>query len=73
MVAAITSFRLAGRTGSAVNHQTVEELRARYGIFSVKRTGLARGECVRITPSLYNTPDHCDTLVAALREMAGRR
>ena len=73
MVAAITSFRLAGQTSSADNRRTVDELRERYRIFTVKRNGLARGECVRVTPSLYNTPDHCDTLVAALREMAGRR
>jgi isopenicillin-N epimerase len=73
MVAAITSFRLGGGTSSAHNQRVVEELRGRYGLFSVKRNGLARGECVRITPSLYNTPDHCDILVAALREMAGRR
>jgi isopenicillin-N epimerase len=73
MVAAITSFRLAGQTSSADNRRTVDELRERHGIFTVKRNGLARGECVRVTPSLYNTPDHCDTLVAALREIAGRR
>jgi len=73
MVAAITSFRLGGATSSADNQRTVDELRGRYGIFSVKRNGIRRGECVRITPSLYNTPDHCDTLVAALSEMAGRR
>jgi isopenicillin-N epimerase len=73
MVAAITSFRLGGGKSPEDNRRTVDELRGHYGIFTVKRTGIARGECIRITPSLYNTPHHCDMLVAALREMAGRR
>ena len=73
MAAAITSFRLGGGTSSADNQRIVDELGGRYGIFSVKRTGIGRGECVRITPSLYNTPHHCDTLVAALRELVAGR
>ena len=72
LVAAITSFRLGGRTGTAENQAIAQELLERYGIFTVWRTGLARGDCVRVTPALYNTPDDVDRLVTALKEMAAR-
>jgi isopenicillin-N epimerase len=72
LVAAITSFRLGGRTGKAENQAIVQELLDRYGIFTVWRTGVARGDCVRVTPALYNTPHDVDRLVSALKEMAAR-
>jgi selenocysteine lyase/cysteine desulfurase len=71
-VAAITSFRVRGRGDRASNQAVAAELLDRYGIFTVWRTGVAGGDCVRVTPSLYNTPDEADRLVAALREIAGR-
>jgi len=70
MVAAITSFRLNGRTGRAENQGVVASLLERYGLFTVWRTGLAHGDCVRVTPALYNVPAHADRLVAALAELA---
>ncbi len=70
MVAAITSFRLGGRAGRAENRAIVEELLERYGIFTVQRTGVAGGDCIRVTPSLYNTTDDVDLLATALQEMA---
>jgi isopenicillin-N epimerase len=72
LVAAITSFRLGGRTSKAENQAIVQELLERYGIFTVWRTGVAKGDCIRVTPALYNTPDDVDRLVAALNEMAAR-
>jgi selenocysteine lyase/cysteine desulfurase len=69
-VAAITSFRLHGRTGRAENQAVVKELLDRYGIFTVWRTGVARGDCVRVTPALYNTPADVEHLASALKEMA---
>jgi len=71
-VAAITSFRLHGRTGKPENQAIVSELLDRYGIFTVWRTGVARGDCVRVTPALYNTPADVDHLASALKEMAAR-
>jgi selenocysteine lyase/cysteine desulfurase len=44
-----------------------------FGIFTVARSGLAAGDCVRVTPALYNTPADGEKLVAALRVLAGRR
>lgn len=72
MVAAITSFRLHGRGGRSENQDVVRELLDRYGLFTVWRNGVARGDCVRVTPALYNTPADADRLAAALREMAAR-
>ncbi len=69
-VAAITSFRLNGKVGKAENQALVAQLLERYGIFTVWRTGVAKGDCVRVTPALYNTPTDVDRLVTALKELA---
>jgi selenocysteine lyase/cysteine desulfurase len=71
-VAAITSFRLNGKTGRVENQALVTELLDRYGIFTVWRTGVAKGDCVRVTPALYNTPADVDRLASALKELAAR-
>lgn len=71
MVAAITSFRLNGQTSKDDNLQTVETLRSRFGLFTVRRTGIERGDCVRVTPALYNGPADVRRLAAALKELAG--
>ena len=70
MVGAIASFRLHGRGGRAENQAVVATLLERYGLFTVWRTGVAGGDCVRVTPALYNKPDDADRLAAALIEMA---
>lgn len=71
-VAAITSFRLHGRTAREDNQAIVRELLERYGIFTVWRTGVASGDCVRVTPALYNRPADADRLAEALIEIAAR-
>lgn len=70
MTAAITSFRLNGRTSKEDNDRIVHALLDRYGIFTVRRNGLERGDCVRVTPALYNTAADVDRLAAALKELA---
>lgn len=70
LVAGITSFRLHDRTGREDNQAIAAELLDRYGVFTVARTGIAKGDCVRVTPALYNTPADADRLVTALTEMA---
>jgi len=72
LVAGITSFRLNDRRSAAENRAIADELLERHRIFVVARSGLAKGDCVRVTPALYNTPDDCDRLAEALRETAGR-
>lgn len=70
MVAAITSFRLHGEGGREANQALVQRLFDEYQLFTVWRTGVARGDCVRVTPALYNTPEDCARLAAALRGLA---
>jgi selenocysteine lyase/cysteine desulfurase len=69
-VAAITSFRLHGRGDRASVQATHRALLDRFGIFTQPRTGLAGGDCIRVTPALYNTPADADRLVAALGALA---
>jgi selenocysteine lyase/cysteine desulfurase len=68
--AGITSFRLAGRVSAADNVALKTALFDRYRIFTVERLGVARGACVRISPSFVNDVRQMDALAAALRELA---
>lgn len=72
LVGAITSFRIKGRGDRESNTAVVRELLEQHRLFTTRRDGLAKGDCVRVTPALYNTPDDADRLVAALRVMAAR-
>lgn len=72
MVAGITSFRIGGRTSRADNQATAAELLEKHGLFTVWRNGLAKGDCVRVTPALYNRPDDVDRLAAAIKAIAAR-
>ncbi len=67
MHAAITSFRLKGKTAKEDNQAIVRALAEEHNIFTVWRTGIAAGDCVRVTPALYNSEADIDRLVAALR------
>lgn len=67
--AGITSFRLNGTT-TEHNQRLVETLRDRYGLFTARRTGIARGDCVRVTPAIYNGIADVDRLTAAIIELA---
>jgi isopenicillin-N epimerase len=70
MCAAITSFRLADRVSKEDTLRTAADLRTRYSLFTVRRTGIERGDCVRVTPALYNRPEDVARLAAALRTLA---
>lgn len=72
LVGAITSFRLQGDGSRARNVAIARTLLDEFGIFTVARSGLAKGDCVRVTPALYSTPADAAKLVAALRVMAAR-
>ena len=67
MSGGITSFRLRGRTTRQDNDNVVQQLLTRHGIFAARRTGIAGGDCVRVTPSLYTTPADVDRLAGALK------
>lgn len=67
--AGITSFRIKGKTSAEDNKAIVSELVDKHRIFTVIRTGVANGACVRVTPALYNNADQCLQLVRALRSV----
>jgi len=62
----ITSFRLKGKTSVEDNRQLAETLLRRFNIFTVERTGVASGACIRITSAVFTSPADLDKLVAAL-------
>ena len=72
LVAAITSFRINGQTGREENQAIVQELFDQHGLFTVWRTGIARGDCVRVTPALYNRPPDTERLASELETIAAR-
>lgn len=72
LVGAITGFRVHGRTTTADNQALTKALLDEFGIFTFARTGLAKGDCVRVTPALYNSPKDTDALSAAIARIASR-
>ncbi|WP_437964113.1 hypothetical protein WMF04_30900 [Sorangium sp. So ce260] len=72
MYGAITSFRIAGRTSEADNVAIADHLMETHRIFTVRRGGLAKGDCVRVTPALFTSADDVDRLATALVEVAHR-
>ncbi|WP_405961246.1 aminotransferase class V-fold PLP-dependent enzyme [Streptomyces sp. NBC_00024] len=72
MYGAITSFRVTGRTSEADNLAIAQYLFDQHRIFTVRRGGPAKGDCVRVTPALFTPTDHIDRLCTALRDVAQR-
>ena len=69
---AITSFRIRGRTSVADSMAIARTLMEDYKIFTIHRAGVAKGACVRVTPSVYSTMADADALAAALRILVPR-
>lgn len=67
LYAGITSFRLKGQVTDAQNAAVAERLYKEHGIFTVFRTGVAKGSCIRVTPGLENLEDDCLSLLEAIR------
>lgn len=72
LVCAISSVRLHGRGDGAANSALAKTLLSEFNIFTTARTGLAKGDCVRVTPALYNSAADADRLAAALVRIATR-
>lgn len=70
LVGAITSFRLHERTTGEENRALVRQMVDDFGIFTVARTGIAGGDCIRVTPALYNLLPDVSKLANALKELA---
>lgn len=72
MVAGMTAFRLAGATTPEHNETIVAALRDTHGVLTVRREGPARGDVVRVTPSLYTRHEDLDRLIGGLCALSGR-
>jgi isopenicillin-N epimerase len=70
LAAGIGAFRLAGRGGAAENADLARVLLQRFGVFTVHRTGLARGACVRVTPGVFTSQPDIARLSAAVDILA---
>jgi len=66
----MASFRLKGRGSEEEVRGLQLRLEQEFGVFTVVRTGLASGYCVRITPQVFTTPDDLAQLVDALKRLA---
>ncbi|TMH06134.1 MAG: aminotransferase class V-fold PLP-dependent enzyme [Betaproteobacteria bacterium] len=71
MVAGITAFRLRGHTSAADNDAIVSTLLKQHGVYTVRRTGPAAGDCVRVTPALHTTRADLERLLCGLRALTG--
>jgi isopenicillin-N epimerase len=72
LVGAISSFRLHGRGDAASNKAITSTLLDQFEIFTFARTGLAKGDCVRVTPTLCNSATDVDALAVAITTIAAR-
>ena len=72
LVGAITSFRLHGRNTAPANQGIAKTLLDEFGLFTFYRTGLAKGDCVRVTPALYNGVADAEKLAKAIKTIAAR-
>jgi len=72
MYAGITSFRMTGKGTAEENNAIVAELRDKHGIFSVRRAGVAKGQCIRISPAIYTSESELDQLIGALKNISAR-
>lgn len=72
MVCAITSLRLHGNGSREANAALHRALLEEFGVFTVQRNGLARGDCIRVTPAIYTVPAEVDRLAHAIRSLAAR-
>lgn len=72
MHAGITSFRIKGKTTKAENQEIVNYLFEKHGIFTVQRGGIAKGDCVRVTPALFTSIEDVEKLAIALDKLVGR-
>jgi selenocysteine lyase/cysteine desulfurase len=66
LAAGITSFRIRNKGSREDNNALVGALRDKHGVLTVRRDGVARGQCIRVSPALYTTEDEVDRFVAAL-------
>ncbi len=65
----ITSFRLRHDPSPQAHAVVAKRLLDKHGLFTVLRTGLAGGACIRVTPGLSSTPADMTQLLRALHSL----
>jgi isopenicillin-N epimerase len=66
LAAGITSFRIKNKGSREDNNALVAALRDKHKVLTVRRDGVAKGQCIRVSPALYTTEDEVDRFVVAL-------
>lgn len=66
MYAGITSFRFQGMTSEDENKAIAAYLLDKHRVFTVHRTGVSDGACVRVTPGYYNSAEDMHRAAAAI-------
>ncbi|GHF13349.1 isopenicillin-N epimerase [Kordiimonas sediminis] len=64
--AGITSFRFSGQTSAEQNKAVAKYLLENHGVFTVHRTGVNAGACIRVTPALFNSADDMEKTARAI-------
>lgn len=70
LTSGIASFRFKGHTSHAQNIADAEALLKRFKIFTVERSGVASGSCIRVTCAVFTSEAEVDQLTAALKAMS---
>lgn len=65
----ITSFRIRGKTTQAENDKLADYLFNEHKIFTVRRSGLTLGDCVRVTPALFTMATDVEKLASAIQDV----
>jgi selenocysteine lyase/cysteine desulfurase len=66
LAGAIGAFRLKGKCSTPDNMNVAAALLDRHGVFTVHRTGLASGACIRVTPHIFTSLKHLDRLIEGI-------
>jgi selenocysteine lyase/cysteine desulfurase len=71
LAAGITSFRVKNKGSRDDNNAMVAALRDKHKVLTVRRDGVAKGQCIRVSPALYTTEEEVERFVAALAAETG--
>jgi len=70
LTSGIASFRLKGHVSHAQNMADADVLLKRFKIFTVERSGVASGSCIRVTCAVFTREAEVDQLIAALKTLS---
>lgn len=65
----ITAFRIKGKTSKDENNAIVKRLRDEFNVLTVRRGGVAKGDCIRVAPALYTLESELDQFINAVKSI----